>query len=221
METGHTIVAVVTGDLIGSRNSEPETVEAAMALLRAVALDIDMWIEGRETRFTRYRGDGWQIHVGEAGLALRAAVCIVARLRASGLAIATRAAIGIGTAETLGTDSLADARGTAFDAAGGALDDLGRTHRLAIAGEDVTACHRIIVSLIDERIGRWTREQAEATALYLHPDAPTLADIAARIGVTPQAVGYRLNGAGATVLRRALKDWETEYEEQTFGAQRQ
>lgn len=218
MNANRAIIAIVTGDLVGSRHAKPETVEAAMALLKAVALDIDMWSHGHETRFTRFRGDGWQIHIGEAGYALRAAVCIAARLRASGLAIATRAAIGIGRAETLGTDSLADAHGTAFEAAGRALDDLGRIHRLAIAGEHVTAFHRIIVRLIDERIGRWTRAQAEAVAFYLHPDNPTLADIAARIGVTPQAISYRLNGAGATDLRLALKEWETEYEDQLLKA---
>lgn len=221
MNAGREIVAVVTGDLVGSRNSEPKTVEAAMELLKAAAMDIDEWFDHHETRFTRFRGDGWQIHVAEYTHALRATIYIFARLRAAGLAIATRAAIGIGTADSLGTENLADARGTAFEASGRALDNLGRIHRLAIAGEHVTAFHRIIVRLIDELIGRWTKEQAEAVALYIHPDNPTLVEIAARIGITPQAVSYRLNGAGATVLRRALQEWEMAHEEQSLGAKRQ
>lgn len=207
-------IAILTGDLVGSRQVPSGTVEDAMRLLHQTARDIGAWFGGDESRFTRFRGDGWQIYVPEAGVGLRAALCMIARLHGSGLAIATRVGIGIGTADSLGSDSLADAHGAAFEAAGQALEHSGRLHRLAITGERVTPLHSIVVRLIDERIGRWTKQQAEAVAHYLHPDNPTLSEIAARLGITPQAVSYRLNGAGATVLRLALRDWEMDCEEQ-------
>ena len=47
-----------------------------------------------------------------------------------------------------------------------------------------------------------------AAALYLGPDNPTLADIAPRLGISAQAVNYRLAGAGAPAIRRALAQWE-------------
>ena len=40
-------------------------------------------------------------------------------------------------------------------------------------------------------------------ALYLAPDNPTLTDIAPRLGISPQAVNYRLSGGGATAIRHA------------------
>jgi hypothetical protein len=86
-----------------------------------------------------------------------------------------------------------------------------RTRRLTIDGEGVTALHRIIVDLLDERTARWSREQAEAMALHLAPDNPTLTDIAPRLGISPQAVNYRLAGAGGTAIRHALRDWEADF----------
>jgi hypothetical protein len=85
---------------------------------------------------------------------------------------------------------------------------MGRAQRLAIDGAAVAPLHRAVVELLDERSGRWTSLQAEATALYLDPENPTLAAIAPRLGISAQAVNYRLTGAGAPTLRRALALWE-------------
>jgi hypothetical protein len=205
------IAAVLTGDLVGSTEAAPKALEQAMDVLADAAGAVSSWTPGADTRFTRFRGDGWQIHVAEPGLALRAALAASARLRAADLGLATRVAIGIGEVDTLGTDSLADARGAAFEASGHALDNLGRTRRMAIEGDDVRALHRIIVDLLADYVRHWTPEQAEATALYLRPDNPTLADIAPKLGITPQAVNYRLSGAGAPAIRRALSAWEAEF----------
>jgi hypothetical protein len=204
--------AILTGDLIGSTEASPAALERAMEVLAHAAGEISSWTRGADTRFTRYRGDGWQIHLAEPGLALRAALVLAARLRAADTGLATRAAIGIGPVEGLGTDSLADARGPAFEASGHALDRMRHGRRLAIDGERVTTLHRIIVELLDEWAKHWTAEQAEATALYLHPDNPTLADIAPRLAISPQAVNYRLSGAGGPAIRRALRAWEDDWE---------
>ncbi len=209
--TGTGITAILTGDLIGSTRAAPAELEAAIDLLAAAAGEISAWMPSLpDPRFTRFRGDGWQMHVAEPALALRALLFLVARLRAAGLGLATRAAIGIGAADSLGTDSLADARGPAFEASGRALDAMGRTRRLMIEGDGVTALHRIIVDLLDERSSRWTQPQAEAMhlALALHPEEPTLAEIAARLDISAQAVNYRLTGAGAPAIRRSLRAWE-------------
>ena len=48
-------------------------------------------------------------------------------------------------------------------------------------------------------------------ALHLAPDNPTLTDIAPLLKISPQAVNYRLAGAGGTVIRHALRDWEADF----------
>ena len=205
-------VAILTGDLIGSTAAAPGALERAMEILADAARAMSGWMPGADTRFTRFRGDGWQIHVAEPGLALRCALALNARLRAADVGLATRAAIGIGDIDTLGTESLADAHGAAFEASGHALDTMGRTRTMAIEGDGITTFHRIVVDLLADRARHWTPQRAEATALYLQPDNPTLADIAPQLGISPQAVNYRLSGAGAPAIRRALNAWEDEFE---------
>lgn len=213
-----TIAAVLTGDLIGSTAAGGDALGIAMAELAAAAAEIATWQGGSDTRFTRYRGDGWQLVITDRPwLCLRAALCLAARLRAKG-APATRVAIGLGETGNLGGESLADASGPAFELSGKALEDMGRTHWLGLAGPAVTTSDAIITRLIEERARRWSPQQAEAVALALDPDNPTLADLATHLGISPQAVSYRLNGAGASAIRRALRDWEEEFEMQRLSA---
>jgi hypothetical protein len=206
--------AVLTGDLIGSTRAEPAALERAIDLLADTARELTGWEPpSPDPRFTRFRGDGWQMVVAEPGFALRAVLLLTAALRAADHGLATRAAIGIGAVESLGSSSLADARGPAFEASGRALDHMARTRRLTIDGEGVTALHRVVVDLLDERTERWTRQQAEAMrlALPLRKDEPTLAEIAAPLGISAQAVNYRLAGAGAPAIRRSLRAWEESF----------
>jgi hypothetical protein len=209
--------AVVTGDLVGSTEKPVRALERAMEVLAEAARGISAWA-GADTRFTRYRGDGWQMRVALPGLALRAALTAFAGLRAADAGLATRAAIGIGRVDSIGTGDLSDAHGAAFESSGHALDRMPRTRRLTIDGEGVTPLHRIVVDLLDERSSRWTREQAEAMALHLAPDNPTLTDIAPRLRISPQAVNYRLAGAGGTAIRHALRDWEADFATTTTGS---
>jgi len=204
--------AVLTGDIVNSREVPHEVLDATFALLADAANEISGWFAGAQTRFTRFRGDGWQVHIDEAGYGLRAALYVMARLHADGADATTRVAIGVGSADSLGSKDLSDARGTAFESAGHALDTLGRHHLLAIEGQGIGPLHRNHAALIEQLLRRWSREQAEAMALYLHPDSPTLADMAGRIGISPQAVSYRLAGVGGPVLRRVLRNWEDEFE---------
>jgi hypothetical protein len=212
-------VAVLTGDLIGSSGVAPDVLNKAMQALSEAAHDIAGWYPHGDTRFTRFRGDGWQIVVTEPWLALRAAVFLAARLRATGLPVASRIAIGIDAADNLGTTSLADAHGTAFELSGRALDKLGRAKIMQIQGEALSTKDQIIVELLAARLRRWTREQAEAMALMLHPDNPTLSDAALQIGISAQAVGYRQSGADGPAVKKALRDWEDEMEPIYINAQ--
>lgn len=212
------IVAVLTGDLIGSTAAGLQAVDTAMAELAAAAAEISIWRRGADTRFTRHRGDGWQLILADRPfLCLRAALFLVARLRARG-APSTRIAIGIGQTRHVSPDRLSDASGEAFERSGRALEHMGRSQWLAIAGRGVTVGDTVIARLLDERVRRWSPHQAEAIALFLDPGNPTLADLSARLGISPQAVSYRLNGAGAAAIRKALQDWEQDFEIQRLPA---
>ena len=197
-------VAVLTGDLIAS-TAAPDGGAAALTLLADIAQDLGAWA-GHPARFTRFRGDGWQMLLVTPGLALRASLLIAARLAAA-RATPTRLAIGLGGMDYPGTTDLSDARGSAFSASGRALDHLPRGRAWALAGGP--DWQSALIALAEWQARGWSVEQAQAVALALPPDAPRQADLAARLGISRQAFAARLSGAGLAAWEPALKAFET------------
>jgi hypothetical protein len=202
-------IAVLTGDLVASTHHAPDQVDAAMQALRQAAALVTTWQDPpRDARFTRFRGDGWQIILHDHHLSLRAAVVLQGSLGALGME--SRISIGIGSAESLGTTDLSDAAGKAFELSGQGLDKMADTLRIAIAGPPVTDEDAMIADLLGERMGRWTAAQAEAAALQLAlPDRiVTLHEIGKTLGISPQAVNDRVRGAGCATIASVLRRWE-------------
>ncbi len=212
------LTAVVTGDLVASTAAEPAVLDHTMALLAAAGRDIAGWTPAERVDFQRYRGDGWQMALTEPLLSLRATLYLLARLRADDTALGTRVFLGIAEAEPLVGGDLSAARGEAFVISGRGLDRMSSLRLLMVGGPLFGRLHDIIVELLEEHVRKWTREQAEAAALALHPDNPTLADMAPRLGISRQAVNYRLNGGAVQAIRRALTGWEETMELDIAGA---
>ena len=164
---------------------------------------------GPHTRFTRYRGDGWQIYLDDPGLGLWAKLLIAAELRAA-RGLESRIALGLGSAYGGSNDSLTSAGGSAFVASGRALDALQAPQRLTIGvdSDHIDVLHARLVALIDERVADWSSEQAEAMAYDLAPEQHLVqTEIAARLGVSRQAVAARLKAAGRAQLTGAHEDF--------------
>lgn len=205
-------IAVITGDLVGSTGHPVEKVEKAMQAIRLAAADIGSWqTPPMDTRFTRFRGDGWQMLLTSPQFALRAAVVIQGRLIA--MKLESRMFIGIGTSNRLGTSNLADASGDAFEESGRGLDDIGDMWRLKISGASgagVNTQDDLIADLLGERMQKWTAAQAEAASLQLASPVKirTLFDIGRELKISPQAVNYRVRGAGCHQIASVLGRWE-------------
>lgn len=205
--------AVLTGDLVASRTYGARAVDDAMRFLSTTADDIAGWhltetMAVQDTRFTRYRGDGWQMIVSIAHFGLRAAIFAYARLAARPELPETRIAVGIGTVDRLPGPDLSAADGPAFAVSGHTLGRMARGERLKLAGHGVNECWSALTRLLDDRLQDWTPEQAEAVALAIVPGAPTQAELATRLGISPQAVSSRLTGARWPSIRHVLAEWE-------------
>jgi hypothetical protein len=192
------LAAVLTGDLIGSTQAPAFQLESTMVLLSQTAQNID-----DDTRFTRFRGDGWQIYLQNAGHCLWACLLIMARIKAAPLGLATRISVGIGAVSSLGAADLSAAAGPAFTQSGRGLDDMDTAQTLAIRGDAVDRLQKALFAFAAERANRWSREQAEAMALALTADAPSRAAMAQTLGITRQAVDARLSAAGLRLLEEA------------------
>jgi len=207
------IQAVLTGDLVASTEASPHSIDRAMEVLSAAATDIADWhitenTAVEATRFTRYRGDGWQILVPLGHFGLRAALSMYARLAGVPGLPSTRIAVGLASVDHVPGPDLSDAHGAAFVVSGRALAGMARGERLRLAGDRINPLRAAFFGLLDDRISDWTPEQAEAVAHAIAPDAPTQSAIAATLGISPQALSSRLAGARWPAIRRILHAWE-------------
>jgi hypothetical protein len=196
------IYSIFSGDLVKSSQLSGDALDHAMETIHTI-------LQGHQNdcvRFTRNRGDGWQAALANQVEALHAAIALLANLRVKGLN--SRIAIGVGTIEYLGSKDLSDARGAAFTASGHALDEMHRSQLLAISGPNISNEDKAIVALLDERVSRWSREQAEAVAKSMAPNGTTDKANASSLGITPQAMSDRLQNAGFPSMIRALELWK-------------
>lgn len=201
-------IAVITGDLISSTAAPGAAVDRAMEALRHAANQLTTWTMA-DTRFTRFRGDGWQLYLAKPSFALRAALFLIAYLRAADLGLATRISVSIGPYQTLGQVGLSGASGIAFTQSGRVLDNMPKAARMGFNsnGEEFF-WQAALLDLASWQANRWTREQATAMALALDPIGPTQDQIAKSLGITRQAVQVRLKGAGLSALQSALFAFE-------------
>jgi hypothetical protein len=195
------IYSIFSGDIVKSTSLSQAELDDAMMIIHKTL----QGLYRDSIHFTRYRGDGWQAASVRPQTAFEDAISVMANLRAKGLS--SRIAIGIGTIEYLGTTDLSDARGAAFMASGHALDQMKRGQTLLLAGENISKEDEAIAALIDERIRRWTREQAEAVAETLSPEHKTDRESAKSLGITPQAMSDRLYNAGFPAMYYAIRLW--------------
>lgn len=201
------VVAILTGDLIGSTVATPEAVERSMRIIADCAGEI-----GHDTDFTRFRGDGWQIRLLRPGDCLWACLLILARLRAQDGALGCRIAIGIGEEYDTDASNLSTAMGPAFTASGRTLDQMKPDRLLALGSlpKKPDTFRQLAITVAAALAARWSREQAEAMALKLDVDSPagdreSNDRIARQLGITRQAVDARLKAADYPILNDAIE----------------
>ena len=202
---------VFTGDLIGSREATTEAVEDSLAALSVAASRAGQRL-GTDLRFTRHRGDGWQILLTQPRQTLFLCLALLAGLRAADTGLDTRIGIGIDRIESPGTRDLSDAAGPAFVMAGDMLHALGAPRRkelVLLGGGGAQPWHNAVVALVDWIARGWTPEQAEALSLVLlETGQDTNAKRAERLGISRQAFESRLKGTGHDALAVARSAFE-------------
>lgn len=202
------IYAVISGDLIKSRSATPQDVQTALGLLEKLAINYGK-IASFPTKFTRYRGDSWQLIINNPADSLRLSILLFATLRASDHKLDTRIAVGLGTALSTGTDTLADADGPAFHTSGKLLDTIGK-RRFAIGGHGIHGLHKAIGSLVEAIMFDWTAAQANAMLSKLENMTGTHDDIAKQLKVTRQTVQAHMSAAHANAIEDAIAAFEND-----------
>ena len=204
------VATILTGDLIGSTRSAPRATAVAMTAL-AGAADTITSLTGTGARFTRSRGDGWQLYLPDTAYALRATLLLLARLRASRCGLSTRLSMAVGAVDDLGSADLSDASGPAFVQSGRNLEKMTALSDLFTFAHPDPRTRFWQKAILDMAIARakdWTPEQAEAAAMALALPRPPDEDLAARLGITRQAFQSRLKGSALRSMGAALLAFE-------------
>ena len=198
--------AVLTGDFIDSAAGGEKKLLMAMTALQGAAAAAD-------AAFGRYRGDGWQMYLRNSDRTLSLIIHILAALRAGKSGLATRIAVGVGTANLPGSD-IAEGSGAAFELSGRGLDSMPARQQVAIAGLGVMPLHGAILALCNQIAGGWSQAQARAIREAMPPWSsgqwPTHQEVASRLGITRQATQERLARAGYNAVVTAITAWEAD-----------
>ncbi len=163
--------AVLTGDLVGSRDLGTDLRAEVIRWLKRLADDFEGVNRGALAGDPEvFRGDGWQVCLRDPARALTAAVFFRAGLKAhrSGRAIDSRVGIGIGPVDRLVEKRVSESSGPVFVSSGAALDSLGGALRLRLnwpgGGDLAELLNAALLPLLDLEVSRWTH--AESVAAY-------------------------------------------------------
>jgi len=203
------IKAVLTGDIV---NSEQIAIEQRSMLLQAIR-DIENIHEWSPISIDLYRGDSFQIVLGNPSMALLIATMIRAYLLSntpndSPILWDARISIGIGTVSYI-DNRIVTSDGEAFRLSGRRLDTIGKDRLVAeTCWEDVNQELNAVLPFIDDLISGLTPIQAKLTFLSVAKQLPQT-DIANRLGKSQQSVSKILVAAKENLLSPYLNRFET------------
>ena len=170
------IICVLTGDIVGSTRMASGKLDQLMTGLAEGANEIRHWTKPAALPLERFRGDGWQFALTDAGHALRAGLMLRAIVKKFDQEADTRIAFGIGNGKFGST--LANSGGSAFEISGMQLEKIKSQDRWVIDGEfdseQVLPLVRGLFAACEALSNGWTRKQAEVFVKLATPDKPTL-----------------------------------------------
>lgn len=197
-------LAVITGDIVGSTKLGPRKLSLAIDALSDSASAQEKW-HGASLKFTRNRGDGWQVILARPELALRSALTFRAKLRALGDDVDSYMGIALGMAPLPKGANLNAETGEIFTHSGRLLDVMKQVDagiRIEIWPTGPLSAAAILADQISQG---WTQTQAAAMGYMLDPTVSIYyTDLAHHLGKSRQAVTKSLRAAKEKPIEVAL-----------------
>ena len=167
------IYAVLTGDLVKSSRLSGEMSSKAMDFIKDGAAEFAELRPGAMIgKVDTFRFDGWQLLLGEPGLALQAALFLRSVLKMesdSRTKFDTRISVGIGPVESIIKEKVSNSRGPAFTVSGKALDSMGsKTLKFSAGLDSDHLWHGLengVVPLLDCVVSAWTPPESRAVQM--------------------------------------------------------
>lgn len=211
------LIAVLTGDLVRSSNLSAAEVARARAALDRANQQISSWdyhlLAGKVDFF---RGDSWQIALGDIRYFLRAAVLVRGHLRSEGIDFDTRISIGIGGADEINSDRTSLSLGEAFTISGRSLDGMtgagGIIAEVPAWAEAGWGWLKPITVLCSALVDQWTERQADLVVRMLsRPAGIQQIELASELAIAKQTLSKALAAADFAALSAAIDYVETSH----------
>lgn len=204
------LIAVLTGDMIGSKSLSQIERESLIELLSK--LDV-LWKPDITSPVEIFRGDSFQLRINDPLYALEFAIIIRALIRTRWSSAVNRQwdcriSIGIGYTEfEMESPGISD--GEAYRLSGYGIDEM-KKERLKISTpwRDINEEFNITTRFADDIISHWTTKQSEAVLnkLRLHKSN---VESAAILNITRQAVDKLISAAKLPLIELYLKRYHT------------
>lgn len=215
--------AVLTADVVDSTSLGPDDRQVVITRLKAF---IEHFSQSGVTSYILYRGDSLQGVLQDPWKALRQAIYLKAYIQAyqqdrsdkRSPATDIRISIGIGSIDYMG-ETMLDSDGEAFRLSGRALDTMKKKGRTLMLTTDSTATNAlwdVLLSLLEEVIGKWSISSAEVVWRLLAgmDDRRIQQDL----GISRSAVSQRKKHAGWDAINKTVTYYEQQYKSTTDGS---
>ena len=154
------IYAVLTGDIVKSRDLSSDQTKKLQQRLKSAAMDFQtVFAETVVGKLGITRGDGWQVALQRPEYALRFALFIRAVVKAE-FQTDTRVSIGIGPVDRLEKNNIVESTGMAFELSGHGLEMLPGNRRIDLCTESDDSRDRLIVKLLDCLVSKWNQKNS-------------------------------------------------------------
>ncbi|MFO7937985.1 MAG: hypothetical protein R6V06_10340 [Kiritimatiellia bacterium] len=204
------IYAVLTGDIVKSRNLSAGQLRNLQVRLKSASIDFEQVFPGSVVgNLGITRGDGWQVALQKPEYALRLALYIRAVVK-SVFKTDTCVSIGIGPAELV-KDNIIESTGLAFERSGLGLESLkNKIIRMAYHSHKITgrleSAESLLVSWLDLLITPASEKQASLLKEVLIKLKQE--EVAEKKGVVQSTVSEGLKAVGWHEMKRILNHFE-------------
>lgn len=193
------MISVITGDIINSSKSSPES--------WLIVLKGSLNHFGKSPKdWEIFRGDSFQLAVSPEK-AIEAAILIRATIKQCH-GVDVRMAIGVGES-SYSAHRIAESNGSAFINSGKCFEKMGtRTLRLKSPWPEFDNAMNIMLDLTSEIMARWTEKVAEVVQIQLKNPTANQEGIAMMIGISQSNVSGRFKRAGFDAIM-GMNDYYT------------
>lgn len=210
LKTNKPLLAVLTGDIIRSRDLPAKEKEAVLSVIKE-SPKILKQLPGsvlKISAFDVFRGDSFQVIVYQAEMVVAVSVMLRTLVKKTvhkplKALPDIRIAAGIGTAETV-TANVSEGDGEAFQRSGLLLDHMAADQKMAIAtsSDDLDRRWNAELGLLDAIVSAWTYPQAEVIPHIM--TGQTQQEIANTLQIEQSTIHRRLRAADWPAAERYL-----------------